>query len=64
MNANHAIIFVSQSIYHSIGFSVSVQSDKIVVIRSGVYTDYWRPPVTVVSSAPIRFGQYCWDTRV
>ncbi len=52
MNANHAIIFVSQSIYQSIGFPV--QSDKIVVIRNGVDTDYWRPPVTVIPSAQIR----------
>ncbi|WP_051323446.1 glycosyltransferase family 4 protein [Budvicia aquatica] len=52
LKANHAIIFVSQSIYQSIGFSV--QSDKIVVIRNGVDTDYWRPPVTVIPSAQIR----------
>lgn len=31
-----------------------VQSNKIVVIRNGVDTDYWRLPVTVVPSALIR----------
>ncbi len=52
IKANHAIIFVSQSIYQSIGFSVP--SDKIVVIRNGVDTQYWRPYLTQHQSERIR----------
>lgn len=52
IKANHAIIFVSQSIYQSIGFSVP--SDKIEVIRNGVDTQYWRPYLTQHYSERIR----------
>lgn len=52
MRCNHAIIFVSHSIYQSIGFSVN--SNKIRVIHNGVDTNYWRPPVTPLPSSSIR----------
>ncbi|PHI32236.1 hypothetical protein [Budvicia aquatica] len=52
MKANYAILFVSQSIYHSIGFLV--QSDKIAVISNGANTDYGRQPAITIPSAHIQ----------
>ncbi len=53
-NSNDAVIFVSRSIYASIGFSNF--KTPITVIENGIDTDYWqrREPVAAATGAKLR----------